>query len=175
MRCPGRAQPPSAIGFGLDGQGTLKIWIDADACPAAVKEIVIRAVRRVKTPAVFVANKALTLPLSEYLSSVRVARGLDVADAHIASHALPGDIAVTQDIPLAALLVRKCVVTIDIRGELFTVENIGERLSVRDFMSGLREEGVVTEGPKGFGPRDRQRFAATFDSVLSRLIAVAKQ
>jgi uncharacterized protein len=148
----------------------LKIWIDADACPAAVKDIIIRAVRRVRIPALFVANKALTLPLSEYLSSVRVAQGLDVADAHIAASALPGDLAVTQDIPLAALLVRKGVAAIDIRGELYTADNIDERLSVRDLLSGLREEGVVTGGPKPFGSQDRQRFAATLDRVLSQLL-----
>ena len=149
----------------------MRIWIDADACPAPVKEIVIRAVKRLKIPAVFVANSALSLPVSEYLSTVRVGRGLDVADAHIAGQAQPGDMAVTQDIPLAALLVRQGVVTIDIRGELYTAETIDERLSVRDFMTGLREEGVATGGPRPFGPQDRQRFAATFDAELSRLIA----
>jgi uncharacterized protein len=148
----------------------LKIWIDADACPGAVKEIVIRAAERVRVPVVFVANKPLTLPRSELLSTVQVGRGLDVADAHISANAQRGDLAVTQDIPLAAALVKKGVVTLDVRGEPFTEESIDERLSVRNFMQELREGGVVTGGPKGFGPQDRQRFAATFDRELSRLL-----
>lgn len=148
----------------------MKIWIDADACPGAVREIVLRAVERVKVKAVFVANKRINLPLSEWLSTVQVSHGLDVADAHIATNAQPGDLAVTQDIPLAARLVKKGVVTLDVRGEVFTEESIDERLSVRNFMQGLREEGVVTGGPAGFGPKDRQRFADSFDRELTRLV-----
>lgn len=147
----------------------MKIWIDADACPAPVKEIVIRAVQRVRIPAVFVANKSLLLPRSDYLSTVQVGQGLDVADQHISELAVPGDLVVTQDIPLAATLVKKGVVAMDVRGELFSEENIDERLSVRNFMQGLREGGVVTDGPKGFGAQDKQRFAGTFDRELSRL------
>ncbi len=135
-----------------------------------MKEIVIRAVERVKVPAVFVANKALNLPRSDYLSTVRVGSGLDVADTHIAAHAVAGDLAVTQDIPLAAVLVKKGVVTLDVRGEPFTAESVDERLSLRNFMQELREGGVMTGGPKGFGPQDRQRFAATFDRELSALL-----
>jgi uncharacterized protein len=148
----------------------MKIWIDADACPAAVKEIVLRAAERVKVSTVFVANKPIVLPRSEFISSVHVGRGLDVADAHIAANAQAGDLAVTQDIPLAAMLVKKGVVTLDVRGEPFTEENIDERLSVRNFMQELREGGVSTGGPRGFAPQDRQRFAATFDRELTRLL-----
>ncbi|MGA9525171.1 MAG: YaiI/YqxD family protein [Myxococcaceae bacterium] len=153
----------------------MKIWIDADACPAAVKEIVIRAAERVKVPTAFVANKPISLPHSEFISSVHVERGLDVADAHIAANAQAGDLAVTQDIPLAATLVKKGVVTLDPRGEPFTEENIDERLSVRNFMQELREGGVATGGPKGFAPQDRQRFAATFDRELTRLLREQKR
>lgn len=152
----------------------MKIWIDADACPGPVKEIVLRAVLRLRVPAVFVANKRLTLPVSEFLSTVQVKHGLDVADAHIAANAQRGDLAVTQDIPLAALLVKKGVVTLDVRGEPFTEENIDERLSIRNFMQGLREGGVTTEGPAGFGAKDKQRFAASFDRELTRLVREAK-
>ena len=148
----------------------MRIWIDADACPAPVKEIVIRAAERLKIPAVFVANKAVTLPRSAFLSTVRVGAGLDAADRHLASSAQPGDLAVTQDIPLAAILVKKGVVTMDVRGEPFTSENVDERLSMRNFMQELREGGVTTQGPSAYGSQDRQRFAATFDREVSRLL-----
>jgi len=151
----------------------LRIWIDADACPGPVREIVLRASARVQVPVVFVANKPLHLPPSPLVSTVQVGKGLDVADMHIAAEAQPGDLAVTQDIPLAAALVAKGVVTLDPRGETFTEESVGERLSVRDFMHELRESGVVTGGPKGFAAQDRQRFAASFDRELSRLVRTA--
>lgn len=148
----------------------LRIWIDADACPGPVREIVLRAATRLQLPVVFVANKPLSLPRSPLFSSVHVGQGLDVADMHIAANAEAGDLAVTQDIPLAADLVKKGVVTLDPRGELFTEESVDERLSVRDFMHELREAGVTTSGPRAFGPQDRQRFAATFDRELGRLM-----
>lgn len=147
----------------------MRIWIDADACPRPVTDIVLRASQRLGIPVTFVANKPLSLPPSPLVSRVQVARGLDVADAHISSQAEPGDLAVTQDIPLAAALVKKGVVTLDVRGELFTEESIDERVSMRNFMQELRESGVTTEGPKSFGPQDKQRFAARFDAELSRL------
>ena len=152
----------------------MTIWIDADACPAPVKEIVVRAAERLKLPVVFVANKAIQVPRSPLISTVHVGKGLDVADAHIAAHAQRGDLAVTQDIPLAAALVKKGVVTIDVRGEPFTEENIDERLSLRNFYQELRESGVSTEGPKAFAPQDRQRFASTLDRELSRLVRAAE-
>ncbi len=151
----------------------MKIWIDADACPAAVKEIVIRAAERVKVPVVFVANKAIALPRSGLLSTVQVGKGMDVADAYISAHAQGGDLAVTQDIPLAAALVKKGVVTLDVRGEPFTPDSIDERLSMRNFLTELREGGVVTGGPKGWSPQDKQKFAGTFDRELSRLVRMA--
>jgi hypothetical protein len=147
----------------------VRIWIDADACPAAVRDIVIRAAERLRVPAVFVANKQLGLPRSGLISSVQVGRGLDVADAYIAAHASAGDLAVTQDIPLAAALVAKGVVTLDVRGEALTADNVAERLAMRDLLQGLRDGGVETGGPASFSPQDRQRFAATFDRELSRL------
>jgi len=147
----------------------MRIWIDADACPGAVKEIVLRAAERVQVPVVFVANRPVQVPRSPLVSTVVVGQGLDVADAHIAASAAAGDLAVTHDIPLAAALVKKGVVTIDPRGELFDEESIDERLSIRDFLHELREGGVTTGGPKGFGPAERQRFAATFDREITRL------
>jgi uncharacterized protein len=147
----------------------MKIWVDADACPGPVRDILLRASQRLGVPLVFVANKRLTLPRSELVSSVQVGAGLDVADQHIATSAQAGDLAVTQDIPLAALLVPKGVVVLDPRGELFNEENIAERLSVRNFLQELRDSGVTTGGPSGFSAQDRQHFAAALDRELTRL------
>ena len=147
----------------------MKIWIDADACPGPVKEIVLRGAARLKIQLVFVANKPISVPRSPLVSTVQVGRGLDVADQHIAANAAAGDLAVTQDIPLAALLVKKGVCVLDVRGDRLSEENIDERLSLRNFFQDLRDSGVETGGPKGFGPQDRQRFAASFDRELTRL------
>ncbi|MCP3097420.1 YaiI/YqxD family protein [Myxococcus sp. K15C18031901] len=152
----------------------MRIWVDADACPGPVRDILLRASQRLQVPLVFVANRALSLPRSDLVSTVQVGAGLDVADQHIATSAAKGDLAVTQDIPLAALLVPRGVVTLDPRGELFTEENIEERLSVRNFMQELRESGVQTGGPSSFSPQDRQRFAATLDRELTRLLPKAR-
>ena len=147
----------------------MKLWIDADACPGSVKEIVIRAANRLAVPVIFVANKPIRVPLSPYVSTRQVAHGLDVADGFIVSSASTGDLAVTADIPLAAALVEKGVVTLDLRGQLFSSETIGEVLAMRNFMHDLREGGVETGGPRGFGARDAQQFAATLDRELTRL------
>ncbi len=148
----------------------MKIWVDADACPGPARDILLRAGQRVKVPTVFVANHQLSLPRLAYVSSVQVGAGLDVADRHIAQEAQAGDLAITQDIPLAALLVPKGVVVLDPRGEVFTEENVAERLSVRNFMQELRESGVTTGGPDGYSAQDRQQFAAALDRELSRLV-----
>ena len=148
----------------------MRIWVDADACPGPVKEIIVRAANRLKAPAVFVANKPLRLATSPYVSSVRVSQGLDVAAGHIARSAQPGDLAVTADIPLAAALVAKKVTTLDPRGSLYSEETIGEVLAMRNFMHELREGGVQTDGPRGFGPRDAQQFASTFDRECARAL-----
>src|SRR6476469_3333385 len=117
----------------------MRIWVDADACPGPVRDILLRASERLGVPIVFVANKRLNLATRPLVSTVQVGAGLDVADTHIAAHAQRGELAVTQDIPLAALLVPKGVVVLDPRGEEFTEENISERLSVRNFIRELRE------------------------------------
>jgi uncharacterized protein YaiI (UPF0178 family) len=148
----------------------MKIWVDADACPGAVKEIVIRAANRLAISAVFVANKSLHVPPSPHVSTTRVSLGADVADSYIAKEASAHDLAVTADIPLAAALVRKGVVVIDPRGSLFTEENIGEALALRNFMHELREGGTVTGGPRGFGPRETQRFASAIDQELTKAL-----
>jgi uncharacterized protein YaiI (UPF0178 family) len=147
----------------------VKLWIDADAAPRDVKEIVYRTARRLRIETVLVANQPLSAPLDHpFVHTVRVKGGPDVADLHIAEHAVPGDVAVTQDIPLAARLVEKGVAVLDPRGEEHSEETIGERLAVRDFMDGLRGAGIETSGPRPYGPKDRQAFAAALDRVLTR-------
>ena len=147
----------------------MKLWIDADAAPRDVKEIVYRAARRLELETVLVANQRLSAPLNNpFVTTVRVEGGPDVADRHIADRAEPGDVVITADIPLAALLVEKRVTVIDPRGEEYTAENVGERLSVRDFMDGLRGAGVTTGGPRPYGAKDRQAFAVALDRVLAR-------
>ena len=149
----------------------MKIWIDADAVPRDVKDIVQRAALRVEVPTVLVANQRLQTPANNsFVTAVLVSGGPDVADDHIAAHASPGDLGVTADIPLASRLVEKGVRTIDPRGTEYTEENIGERLSVRDFMDGLRSTGVQTGGPSAYGLKEKQAFAATFDRVLTQLL-----
>jgi len=145
------------------------IWIDADAAPREVKEIVFRAAQRLGEPAILVANKDLALPRGNpFVRAVRVAGGLDVADAYIADHAGAGDVAVTADVPLAATLVARGVAVLDPRGTEYTEENVGDRLSMRDLMDHLRTAGLVTGGPRAFDARARQAFASALDRVLTR-------
>lgn len=147
----------------------MKLWIDADATPVAVKEICYRASDRLKLDTVLVANQRLQLPAGyPHLSAIRVDAGADVADRYIADHAESGDVCVTADIPLAALLVPKGVAVIDPRGESYTAEVIGERLSVRNFMESLRSSGVETGGHAAFGAKEKQAFANALDRALTR-------
>jgi uncharacterized protein YaiI (UPF0178 family) len=149
----------------------VKIWIDADAAPREVKELVFRAAKRLNVPIVLVANQRLNTPLGNLLvTAVRVDGGADVADQHIADHAEPGDLVITQDVPLAALLVPKEVAVLDPRGDEHTAESIGERLSVRDFMDQLRMGGTVTGGPAPYDARAKRAFADALDRVLTRLL-----
>lgn len=150
-------------------QGLARIWIDADACPREVKELVFRAGERLQIPVVVVANKAMYVPPSAVIEMVQVAGGPDVADDHIVDATGAGDLAITADIPLAARLVAKRVTVLNPRGDEYDSENIGERLSVRDFLTEARENGVVTGGPKAYGPKDKQRFANALDRALQRM------
>jgi hypothetical protein len=153
----------------------VKIWIDADAAPRDVKEIVFRAARRLEIEAVLVANQWISTPMNNpFIRAVRVAGGPDVADHHIAEHAEAGDVAVTADVPLAARLVEKQVIVIDVRGQEYSEENVGERLAVRDFMDGLRGAGIETSGPRPYNPKDRATFAAALDRALTRAARAAK-
>jgi uncharacterized protein YaiI (UPF0178 family) len=149
----------------------ITLWIDADAAPRDVKEICFRASERLALATVLVANQRIQLPLGyAHLSAVRVDGGPDVADRYIAEHAAAGDVAITADIPLAALLVPKGVVVLDPRGDEYTEESIGERLSVRNFMDGLRGSGVETGGHAAYGAREKQAFANALDRALTRAL-----
>lgn len=147
----------------------MKIWIDADAAPGAVKEIVFRASARLGLETALVANQPMATPRSNPLvRSVVVPGGPDVADRHIIDHAAEGDLAITADIPLAAALVERGVLVLDTRGEEYTAANVRERLSIRDFMDALRSGGVETGGPKPYGPKEKQAFANALDRLLTR-------
>jgi uncharacterized protein YaiI (UPF0178 family) len=149
----------------------MKLWLDADAAPRDVKDICLRAAERLRIDTVLVANQRLMIPPGHaHVTSVRVEGGPDVADRYIVEHAVAGDVAITQDIPLAALLVPAGVAVIDPRGEEYTAESIGERLSVRNFMEGLRSGGVETGGHAAWGPREKQAFANALDRVLTRAL-----
>ncbi|HEU5358534.1 MAG TPA: YaiI/YqxD family protein [Gemmatimonadales bacterium] len=148
----------------------MKIWIDADAAPREVKDLVFRASRRLQVEVVLVANQRLQAPPGYPLvTTTWVDGGADVADRHIAEHARKGDLVVTQDIPLAALLVPKGIAVLDPRGDEHTPETIGERLSLRDFMEQARIAGAVTSGPPPWDARSTRAFAAALDRTLTRL------
>jgi uncharacterized protein len=164
-----RKEPPSKASIDEYTSMAMTLWIDADAAPRDVKDICIRACDRLALKTVLVANQRMQLPLGyPNLSAVRVEGGPDVADRYIAEHAVAGDVAVTADIPLAALLVPKGVVVLDPRGDEYTEESIGERLSVRNFMDGLRGIGVETGGHAPYGQREKQAFANALDRALTR-------
>ena len=148
----------------------MKIWIDADACPRVIKDILFRASERLQVPVCLVANKKLTKHDTRLIESIVVEEGFDIADDYIADHASPDDLVVTADIPLATRIVGKGGVALDPRGELYTEENVGERLSMRDLMMELRAGGLVLGGPAQFNLSDRQRFASSLDRLLTRMI-----
>ncbi|HEY4145401.1 YaiI/YqxD family protein [Pinirhizobacter sp.] len=144
------------------------IWVDADACPVVIKEILFRAAEREKITVTLVANQWLRTPPSRYIHTVQVPGGFDVADGEIVRRVAAGDMVVTQDIPLAALVLEKGALALNPRGELYTRETIAQRLSMRNFMEELRGSGVDTGGPSAFGQRDRQSFANALDRWLAR-------
>ena len=147
----------------------MHIWVDADACPGAVKEILFRAAERVGVPLTLVANQPLRAPPSPLIRSVQVARGFDAADGYIVQHLEPGDLVITADIPLAADAIAKGAHAIDPRGDRYTPDNIRERLVMRDFMEQMRSTGQATGGPPPFGPSERQAFANALDRLLTSL------
>jgi uncharacterized protein len=151
----------------------MKIWVDADACPGVIKEILFRAAERAKVSTILVANQQISVPPSPHIRAVRVGAGFDVADKYIVDALGPGDLVITADIPLAAGAIDKGAHALNPRGELYTKDNIRERLSMRNFMDELRGSGVVTGGPAALGPRDRQAFANSLDTLLRKLLKVS--
>ncbi len=146
----------------------MKIWVDADACPAAIKDILYRAANRAQIQLTLIANRMLRVPPSPWIQAVQVPAGFDVADRRIVEVAESGDLVITADVPLAAQAIAKGAVVIDPRGELLDAGNIDERLSMRNFMESLRSSGVETGGPAGFSSADRQAFANRLDRLLAR-------
>ena len=145
-----------------------QIWVDADACPKVVKEILFRAADRVHVSVILVANQYLQVPGSPYIRSIQVATGFDVADNHIVQQANSGDLVITADIPLAAEVVAKGCVALNPRGDLYTEENIRERLNMRNFMDTLRSARLTSGGPAAFSQTDRQAFANQLDRLLAK-------
>lgn len=150
--------------------GAVRIWIDADACPVEVKEIIFRAARREKLETVLVANTSLALPPNApTVRMMTVSAGANAADRYIAQECLPGDLVVTADIPLAAQVVDKGVAAIDPRGDEYSADNIQSRLSMRDFLDAMRGAGTLgTGGAKPYDALDKKRFAAAFDRFLHK-------
>ena len=146
----------------------MHIWVDADACPNVIKEILFRAAERVEAPLTLVANKPLRTPPSRFIKSVQVAGGFDVADDHIVQQIQSGDLVITADIPLAAEVIEKGAHALNPRGTFYTKENIKERLTMRDFMDELRGSGIMTGGPKALNQSDRQAFANQLDRFLTQ-------
>jgi uncharacterized protein len=146
----------------------MQIWVDADACPVAIKEILFRAADRTRIRVTLVANQPMRVPASAYIRFLRVPVGFDVADQRIVELVEPHDLVITADIPLAAAVIAKNAHALNPRGELYTQENIRERLSMRNFMDELRGSGVVTGGPPALSQRDRQAFANSLDAFLAR-------
>ncbi len=150
------------------GVKKVQIWVDADACPKVIKEILYRAAERVRVQLTLVANRSLWVPRSPYIRTLQVAAGFDVADKEIVDQIQADDLVVTADIPLAAAVIDKGGHALNPRGELYTESTVRERLSVRDFMDELRGAGVVTGGPSEFGKGERQAFANALDRILNQ-------
>lgn len=146
----------------------MRIWIDADACPKIIKELLFRAAARTKTPLVLVSNHALSSPPSPYISKMQVPAGLDAADSRIVQNLQAGELVVTSDIPLAHLVIEKGGLALSHRGALFTESNIKERLAMRNFSTDLRSSGVITGGPPALSKREIQTFANELDKILSK-------
>ena len=143
-----------------------QIWVDADACPRVIKDILLRAAERKRCQVIFVANQHLQMPSSPFVRAVKVGSGFDVADNHIALHVIAGDLVVTADIPLAAAVIAKGALALDPRGELYSQDNIRERLAMSDFMEEMRSSGQVSGGPAAMNQSDRRAFAGQLDKIL---------
>jgi uncharacterized protein YaiI (UPF0178 family) len=148
----------------------MKIWVDADACPAVIREILFRAADRTGLELTLIANHALKVPPAANIRSIQVSGGFDVADREIVRRCEAGDLVITSDIPLAAELLEKGAMALTPRGEPFTAENIGARLNMRDFMETMRASGVQSGGPAAMSQADRQAFANQLDRLISQAL-----
>ena len=146
----------------------MQIWVDADACPGVIKEIIFRAAERLQIHTILVANQMLRTPPSKFIRAIQVPSGFDVADRHIVDQLGPGDLVITADIPLASFVIERGAHALNPRGELYTTANIQERLTMRNFMEGLRNAGIETGGPAALGQADRQAFGNTLDRFLAK-------
>ncbi len=146
----------------------MRIWVDADACPIAIKEVLYRAANRAKVSVILIANQMLRVPPSPWIRALQVPAGFDVADQRIVQEATQGDLVITSDIPLASQVIAKGALVLDSRGELMDQGNIKGRLTMRNFMEGLRNSGVDTGGPSGLSKSDVQDFANQLDRLLAR-------
>jgi uncharacterized protein YaiI (UPF0178 family) len=146
----------------------MKIWVDADACPGAVKDILYRVAERVQVDVTLVANQLLRVPPSKYVRAIQVPSGFDVADREIVRLAQPGDLVITADIPLAADILEKGTHALNPRGDFYTPDNIAQQLTMRAFLDELRGSGVDTGGPSAYGQADRQRFANALDRHIRK-------
>ena len=146
----------------------MRIWVDGDACPVVIKELLFRAAVRVKVSVTVVANEKLRVPVSEFIQTLVVGSGANVADKRIVELVEAGDLVVTADVPLAAHVVQKGGIALNPRGELYTAENIGERITTRNLMDELRGNDLVTGGPAPFGTKDKQAFANQLDRLLAK-------
>ncbi len=152
----------------------MRIFVDADACPKVIKEILFRAAIRAEIKLILVANQRLETPRSPFISMQQVAAGFDVADNEIVLQLTPGDLVVTADIPLADAVIEKGGLALNPRGQLYTAKNIKERLSTRNIMSELRDAGIVTGGPSVLHKRDRQAFANQLDRLIAKWKSLPK-
>ncbi|WP_135796870.1 YaiI/YqxD family protein [Hydrogenovibrio crunogenus] len=146
----------------------MHIWVDADACPVVIKEILFKAAQRAKVQMTLVANHTMRIPKSSYIDFLQVTQGFDIADNAIVKRLSEKDLVITADIPLAAEAIEKGAIALNPRGELYTTENIRARLNMRDFMDSLRSSGIDTGGPPPLNQKDRQAFANHLDRLLTQ-------
>ena len=146
----------------------MKIWVDADACPVAIKEILFRTAIRTQTTVMLVANQSLKVPPSPYIKSIQVLKGFDVADNEIIRQSQNGDLVITSDIPLADDVIKKGALALSPRGDLFSKDNIKARLNMRDFLDTMRASGVDTGGPSPLTDKDNKKFADSLDTILTQ-------
>lgn len=144
-----------------------RIWVDADACPRVIKDILFRAADRARIEVILVANQAVSVPGSRFIRSIQVSSGFDVADGYIVQQCEPGDLVITADIPLAAEIVEKECLALNPRGEMYSAENVRQRLNMRDFMDTMRGSGLATGGPPPISQQERQAFANRLDRFLA--------